>query len=313
MYDADPVSTATIARIARSAVHDGPGVRTVVFFKGCPLRCAWCHSPETQQASPELALYRDRCIRCHACLDTCPNEAISERDGSVRVDRQRCRACGDCVAGCPAMAREVIGRPADVDDVMRAIERDLVFYEQSGGGVTLSGGEPLQQAGFARELLRRCRDRRISTAVETCGLAGAQALLALAEWTDLFLYDIKIVDEGRHRELTGASNRRILANLRLLASSRARVRVRFPLVPAVNDDEQNVRALGACAAALGIREIDVLPYHRAGLAKFERFDRLPPALAGGPGAIAPPDPSRVEAVIDVLRGYGLDARAGGSR
>ena len=312
MYDQDPVATATIARIARSAVHDGPGVRTVVFFKGCPLRCAWCHSPETQEASPELAFYEDRCIRCRACLDACRNEAISERDGSIRVDRQRCGACGDCTAACPVMAREVIGRPAGIDEVMRAIERDLVFYEQSGGGVTLSGGEPLQQAGFAAELLRQCRHRRISTAVETCGLAGMKALLSVAEWTDLFLYDVKIVDEARHRELTGASNRPILENLRILAGGH-RVRVRFPLVPGVNDDEDDVRALGASVAALGLTEVDVLPYHRAGLAKYARFDRQAPGLIGPPGAVAPPGPSRFEAVIDLLREYGLDARVGGSR
>jgi pyruvate formate lyase activating enzyme len=304
------VTTATIARIGRTAIHDGPGVRTVVFFKGCPLRCVWCHSPETQEPSPELALYEDRCIRCRTCLEACPNDAASDSNGGIGVDRQRCTVCGHCTTVCPATARDVVGRPTSIDELVRAIERDLVFYEQSGGGVTLSGGEPLQQPAFAAQLLRQCRERRISTAVETCGVASARALLAVAAWTDLFLYDIKIVDEARHRQLTGASNRQALSNLRLLTSLGHRVRVRFPLVPGVNDALDDVKALGACVAAIGVAEVDVLPYHRAGLAKYGRFDRQPPGLMA---AVPAADPSRVAAVVELLRQYGLDARAGGSR
>jgi pyruvate formate lyase activating enzyme len=318
------VSSAIIARIERSAIHDGPGIRTVVFLKGCPLRCAWCHSPETQEAAPQLAWYEERCIRCHTCFGVCPDDAISARNGSIRVDRERCTVCGDCTTVCPVIAREVIGRPSDVDDVMRAIERDRVFYEHSGGGVTLSGGEPLQQPAFAEELLRRCRQRYIPTAVETCGLANRKTLLAVATYTDLFLYDLKVIDDARHRVLTGMSNRGILDNLRALVACGRRVRVRFPLVPGLNDDDDNVAAVGACAAALRIDQIDVLPYHRAGLAKYRRLDRRPPELpvtsqvrarpdSRSAEDLEPPDESRVQAVLAILRRYGLDVRTGGSR
>ncbi|OFW08013.1 MAG: hypothetical protein A3H96_24200 [Acidobacteria bacterium RIFCSPLOWO2_02_FULL_67_36] len=300
--------TATITRIDRSAVHDGPGVRTVVFFKGCPLRCEWCHSPETQAASPAIALYHERCIGCGSCMAACTNAAVTFVDGRHGVLRSRCRVCGECGDACPSGAREVIGRVVSVDDVMDAIERDVVFYDQSGGGVTASGGEPLLQAPFVEALLKHCRERGIATAVETCGLAPSGALLSVAPWTDLFLFDLKLMDAVRHRRVTGRSNRQILYNLRLLASRHRNVRIRFPLIPGVNDDPENLAATGAFLSSLGVTQLDVLPYHRGGVAKYERLDRQYALLD-----LAAPSAEEVDGTIAALTRHGLDVRIGGLR
>lgn len=308
MHVALAVATGTIIGVSRSAVHDGPGVRTVVFFKGCPLRCDWCHSPETQASQPEVVLHTERCIACGSCLHTCGHDGVVALDGHYGVDRSKCLVCGECGAVCPAGAREVAGRTVTVRELIGEIERDVVFYDQTRGGVTASGGEPLHQALFLEELLEECRKRRISTVVETCGLAPPEAMIAVARYTDLFLYDIKLIDERRHRAATGRSNRRIIENLRMLAARRANVRVRFPLVPGVNDDEANVGAVGALLAELRLWQVDVLPYHRAGIAKYDRLDR-PYALADVPV----PGPAAVEETMDALRRFGLDVQTGGAR
>lgn len=302
------VLTATITRIDRSAVHDGPGVRTVVFFKGCPLRCEWCHSPETQATTPVVALHHERCIACGSCMAACTNAAVTFVDGRYGVLRSRCRVCGECGDACPSGAREIVGHVVSVDDVMAEIERDVVFYDQSGGGVTASGGEPLQQAEFVEALLKRCRERRITTTVETCGLAPSGALLAVARWTDLFLFDLKLMDAVRHRRVTGRSNRQILYNLRLLASRHHNVRIRVPLIPGVNDDEANLSATGAFLAALGVMQVDVLPYHRAGVAKYARLDREYALLD-----LASPSAEVVDETIAALTRHGLDVQIGGMR
>ncbi len=220
-----PVPRGLIAQIVRSAVHDGPGVRTVVFFKGCPLRCHWCHSPETQSPRAEVVLHADRCLECGACEAACTHGAIIAQGGARGVNRTRCRVCGDCTAGCPTGARTIVGRMVSVEALLDEIERDTVFYDQSQGGVTISGGEPLSQPRFLAALLARCRERRIHTAVETCGHAPPRTLLAVAQWTDLFLYDLKLMSDARHRVATGQSNRRILENLRLLCGRHAAMRV----------------------------------------------------------------------------------------
>ncbi len=208
----DPV-TGTIFRIARFSVHDGPGIRTTVFLKGCPLQCPWCHSPESQPRRPQLAIHDDRCLVCGTCLPTCPEHAIEGGAGGYTTDFGRCRACGACVPCCPSGARELVGRSVTADDVIAEIERDVVFFDESGGGVTFSGGEPLMQPAFLEALLERCRDRRIHATVDTCGLADPAWVARLAPIVGLFLFDLKVVDAARHREVTGVSNTVILQNL----------------------------------------------------------------------------------------------------
>jgi pyruvate formate lyase activating enzyme len=296
-----------IARIARSAVHDGPGVRTVVFFKGCPLRCTWCHSPETQGIDAEVLLLQDRCICCGACLGACEHAAARLQGDGPAIDRARCARCGDCAAVCPSGARELHGALLDVGAVMAAIRRDVPFYDGSGGGVTFSGGEPLLQPTFLVALLERCRAEGVRAAVETCGHAPREAALRVLEHSPLFLYDVKLVDNDRHRVATGASNTPIIANLRELAGRHADVVIRFPLVPGVTDDEENVRGVAALAASVGVTRIDVLPYHRAGAAKYWRLGRTY-ALDAVPATAA----EEAASAAALMREFGLDARVGGS-
>lgn len=298
--------TGLVSRVERGAVHDGPGLRTVVFLKGCPLRCQWCHSPETQAAHPEMLLFRDRCLACGACVSSCPHGVASLDPDPCQVDRVRCRACGTCADICPTGARELSGHVRDVDDVMAEVLRDRMFFEGSGGGLTISGGEPLQQPAFTLALLARCRAEGIHTAVETCGLVNRKVLLAAAACTDLFLYDLKTVDEERHRQVTGVSNAPILANLATLAEAHRSVIVRLPLVPGVNDDLRDVATYGALVASLRLERVDVLPYHRAGTAKYARLDRQYPLEQ-----LEPPTPDHVARVVETLRGYGLTVTAGG--
>lgn len=297
----------TILRIERFALHDGPGIRTTVFLKGCALRCAWCHSPESQSLQPEFMPLPDRCVQCFSCTNACPFHAVQPAASDAPITPAACTTCGACAEACPTGARELVGRTMSVDSLMAEIERDRIFYDESGGGVTFSGGEPFMQPVFLANMVASCRVNGIHVAIETCGQADTRALLDVARDTDLFLFDMKLVDDERHREYTGASNVLILRNLEQLMAARAAIRVRFPLVPGVNDDDENVRAMGALLASLGLTRIDVLPYHRAGLAKYDRLQRpyrLPDTQ--------PPTPDRQTHVVRLLESCGLIVQPGGS-
>jgi pyruvate formate lyase activating enzyme len=301
------VANGTIFRVERFAIHDGPGIRTTVFLKGCPLACAWCHSPESQSLAPEFMPRADRCIRCGACAGACPHDAIRFVDTPALARPAECDLCGSCAQACPSGARELVGRTVSVDDVLDVVEKDRIFYDQSGGGVTFSGGEPLMQPAFLSEAVARCRERHIHVAVDTSGYGDQAALLRIAGQADLFLFDVKILDEARHLAFTGVSNRPILDNLRVLAARHQAVIVRFPLVPGVNDDDDNVAALGRLAASLGLPRVDLLPYHRAGTAKYHRLNREY-RLAD----TQPPTRDDQDAVARTLEGFGLTVSRGGS-
>lgn len=296
----------TIFHLARFAIHDGPGIRTVVFLKGCPLRCWWCHSPEGQLAGPELLLRRDRCIRCGQCLEACPHGAIRDAGDGFDTLAAECALCGTCAAACPTGAREIAGRTVTVHELLSEIERDIVFYDQSGGGVTFSGGEPLAQAAFLEAMLEACRERAIHTAIETSGFAPVDRFQAVAALADLVLFDVKLLDDERHRRVTGVSNRTILENLARLARWHRAVRVRIPLVPGVNDAPADLDAIGRFVASLGLRAVDVLPYHTAGAAKYARLGR-PYLLADAP----PAAPDTVASAVRALEASGLSVHVGG--
>jgi pyruvate formate lyase activating enzyme len=308
----DPVFTGfsasegTVLRLERFAIHDGPGIRTTVFLKGCPLRCAWCHSPESQDLNPEFMPLADRCVRCGACTDACPHHAVLPAADAVVIAPPECTTCGSCANVCPSGARELVGYRTSVDALMALLERDRIFYDESGGGVTFSGGEPLLQPEFLLEAVEACRDTGMHVAVDTCGLGDTDALLDVARTANLFLFDLKMMDEDRHRACTGASNTRILRNLERLAAVHRQIVVRFPLIPGVNDDDENVLAMGAFLASLRLTRIDVLPYHRAGLAKYHRLLRpyeLPDTV--------PPTADKGLHVSRLLEGCGLIVRSGG--
>lgn len=263
---------ALLFAIKRYALHDGPNIRTTVFFKGCPLSCFWCHNPEGIGSRVEVVSISERCIGCRECLHGCPRQALTiDRDG-IHRQNERCSQCLECVEICPALAHEAVGYAAGCSGVMAEIEKDLPFYDRSGGGVTFSGGEPLMQPRALLELLRRCGALGIHRALDTTGFAPTATLLEVSRHTDLFLYDIKHMDEIRHRQYTGVSNELILDNLRALAAGGARFRIRIPLLAGINDDEGNIRATAEFAIALnGLEGIDLLPYHHFASAKYTKL------------------------------------------
>ena len=246
--------------IQKFSLHDGPGIRTTVFFKGCPLNCWWCHNPESQALGLEMMYQARRCIRCGACEAACSYGAISRNGDFVSTDREKCTLCGACVESCYAEAREIVGKEMTVAQVMTEIERDVTFYDESGGGVTFSGGEPLLQRDFLCSLLMACKDRDIHTTLDTCGFVAWETLDRARRFVDLFLYDIKLMDDAKHREFTGVPNDQILNNLRMLSEQGHNVVLRLPIIPGVNDDEKNVRQTGEFATTLpGLNQVDILP------------------------------------------------------
>jgi pyruvate formate lyase activating enzyme len=283
--DSDPPEpSGLVFNILRFCLHDGPGIRTTVFLKGCPLACWWCHNPEGQASRPDLLFYEARCRRCGACVEVCPHAEAVPPDGGVRPSRL-CERCGACVEVCVASARELVGRRMSVAEVLREVERDVIFFEESGGGVTLSGGEPLLQPRFVAALLGACRDRRIHTALETCGMAATQVLLEIARKADLVLYDLKVLDPQKHRHYTGVPNLAIKTNLEALAATGHPLVVRLPVIPGINDGEADIDDSARFLARLGLRRIDLLPYHRVGIDKYQRLGvpyRLPETAAPGP-------------------------------
>ena len=270
----------TVFNIMRFCVHDGPGIRTTVFLKGCPLQCAWCHNPEALAGAPGLLLRSDRCIACGDCMDVCPEHAIIEKEGKYETRPEFCARCGTCADACAADAREVIGRAMTVDEVMREAERDAPFYRESGGGVTFSGGEPLLQHRFLVLLLEACAQRGFHTVVDTAGYASPDVLFRVAQLTDLFLYDLKSTDEEIHRRFTGVSGALIRENLERLASWGKKVVIRMPIIPGVNDSRENVEAAGRFISSLGnVVQVQLLPYHTTGVEKYARLG-IPYSLPG---------------------------------
>ena len=253
------MSTACIFDIQRFSLHDGPGIRTTVFFKGCSLRCLWCHNPESQSPAPELMFYKEKCTGCGACSAFC---------GKAFTDA--CVRCGSCAAVCPSCARERTGRKADTSEIVRNVLRDVPFYNTSGGGVTLSGGEPLLQPAAAYEILAECKQNGVHTAVETAGNVPQGTLEKILPVTDLFLFDIKGINETLYVKNTGVPNRRILENARFLASTGAEMRLRMPYVPGCNDQE--APAVAAFAKACG-RPLELMAYHGIGAGKYAALGR----------------------------------------
>jgi pyruvate formate lyase activating enzyme len=301
------LTTGIIFDIKKFSLHDGPGIRTTVFLKGCPLICWWCHNPESQALEPELVFRSNRCILCEACMSACEQGAISCDGDTISTDTEKCTLCGACVEVCYAEAREMIGREVTVSQVMAEIERDVAFYDESGGGVTFSGGEPLLQRDFLLALLRACKEKEIHTAVDTCGFSSWETLDSIRGYVDLFLYDLKLMDDAKHRELTGVSNELILRNVQALSQQGHNIALRVPIIPGINDDDESVRQIGAFAAALPrLNQVDVLPYHRAGVDKYTRLNKvykLP--------EIRPPSEERMAEIAQLLIECGLQVKIGG--
>jgi pyruvate formate lyase activating enzyme len=293
--------TGSIFNIQKFSIHDGPGIRTTVFFKGCPLRCQWCHNPESQPTGQQVLLWPGRCIGCGACVESCPQGAITLGQAGALTDLDLCDQCGECVEGCYAQARELVGRQVSVAEVMAEILKDRPFYEESGGGATFSGGEPLMQPDFLLRLLQACQAQEIHTTVDTCGFAPWNVLERVRPYTDLFLFDLKMMDDARHREYTGASNHSILSNLRRLSANGQAIRLRIPIIPGINDDAGHIRQIGEFAAGLPhLDEVDVLPYHSIAAEKYRRLN-IDYALP----ETRPPTEERLAEIAQSLRKFGL--------
>ena len=258
---------ARITDIKPMAIHDGPGIRTTVFLKGCSLRCLWCHNPETLSGKPQLAWYENKCIGCMGCAQVCPTGAHRLAEGSHRFDREACIACGNCAAACPAGALQLFGTEMTVEQLLPRLLEDRPFYETTGGGVTLSGGECLLQADFCATLLQQLKAQGIHTAVDTCGCVSREAFEKVLPYTDLFLYDLKAIDPQVHKACTGQENGQILENLRYLDSRGAAIEIRIPFVPGHNEDQ--MAAIGEFLQTLQTKpSVKLLAYHNFAGSKY---------------------------------------------
>ncbi len=264
---------ATVTNIQGYSIHDGPGIRTVVFLKGCPLRCKWCANPENLESGLQTGFLQKLCTGCGRCMKTCRFSAILPGDGP-RIDRSKCANCGECTKTCFYGALVRYGEPKSSEEVFEKVRRDKMFYDSSGGGVTVSGGEPLLHPAFVSELFELCRGEEIHTCIETCGCVRREAFTIVLPVTDLFYFDLKIADPELHRQYTGADNAQILSNAEYLAKEGANILFRQPLIPGINDTDSNIEGVSAFIRSLGRPDLglQLMPYHRMGLSKYAALD-----------------------------------------
>lgn len=301
------MQTGKIFDIKKYAIHDGPGIRTTIFFKGCPLACRWCHNPESQARASHRLYRNERCIACRECVAACPENAIQVGAQGLEWNPSDCVYCGTCAGICPAEAVELIGQSMTVDDVLAEVAKDTVFYDESQGGVTISGGEPLMQPSFLMDLLDACGRLGYHRTVDTSGYADRQILFESASRTDLFLYDLKHMDPEKHAKYTGVSNEKILANLEFLSRQKAEIIIRFPVIPGLNTDPENIDRTGAFVSSLpGVRRINILPYHSAATAKYKNL-----GLKIKTSDIEPSSHKFLESVARRLETYKLTVKIGG--
>ena len=264
---------ANIFNIQRFSIHDGPGIRTTVFFKGCHLKCTWCHNPESQNSEREILYDKNKCTLCGKCMKACKNNAIEIKNNILTTNMDKCTFKGDCTVCCINSARQVAGKEYTVDEVVEEVLKDRVFYKNSKGGVTLSGGEPLIYADFVEELLKKLKKENIHTAVDTCGYGDFEVLERISKYTDLFLYDLKLMDDDKHILYTGLSNAVIIDNLIRLSKIHKNINLRLPLIEGINADEDNMTKILKFIKDTNVKKINFLPYHDIGRHKYKKLSR----------------------------------------
>lgn len=263
-----------VINLQKCSIHDGPGIRSTVFFKGCPLKCVWCHNPESQAYSREVLYNEEKCSRCEACIKVCPHGAIYKEDEKVCLNFEKCDQCETCLDYCINNAREIAGTVYTAKELVDELYKDRMFYEESGGGVTLSGGEVMaQDMDYIIDVARRCKGKGFHLAIDTCGFAKTENYESILEYADLFLYDIKLIDDEKHIKFTGKSNGLILKNLEFLSDNKANINIRIPLIVGVNVDDDNleVKKMIEFLKPLNIKAVSLLPYHNIGKHKYSRL------------------------------------------
>lgn len=263
----------TIFNIQKFSVNDGPGIRTVVFFKGCPLRCRWCANPESQLSTVQILWDEKKCIGCRHCMEVCPEGAVSIRDGHIHMEPEKCTGCNQCVRECPAKALETEGGDKTVEEIMEVVMQDEVFYEESNGGITLSGGEILAQPEFARQLLLASREKGLHTCCETTGFARPEIFDKVIEYVDYVLFDMKHWNENKHIEGTGVSNELPLLNMKRAIAAGKEVLPRIPVIPGFNDSPEDAVQLARTLASIGAARCQLLPFHQFGENKYHLLDQ----------------------------------------
>ncbi|MFD3157789.1 glycyl-radical enzyme activating protein [Haloimpatiens sp. FM7330] len=297
---------ATVCEIEKYAIHDGPGIRTTVFLKGCPLKCLWCSNPETQKRENEVYYNMNKCILCGRCVQECSNNALKIEKDRVVVDRQKCEVCGECIEVCPMGALNLVGKTMSITDVIEEVNKDRIFYEKSGGGVTVSGGEVLINGEFVVELLKKCKEEYINTAIETSGFGKWDTLFNISRYADLIMFDIKHTNCENHKKLTGVSNETILNNLSKLSKLHSNIIIRVPLIPGLNDSVKNIQNTSKIAKENGIKEIHLLPYHSLGKEKYRQLQKEYKLEQ-----IKTPSKDNLASLKKVVEGFGIKCVIGG--
>ena len=297
-----------ISTVQKYSTKDGPGIRSTVFFKGCPLGCLWCSNPELIRSRPDLLYKREKCARCGTCIEACPRRALSfGEDGFIVVDHALCDGCGDCVNACPNGALELIGKLVTVDELTKDLLKDHVFYQTSGGGVTFSGGEPLWQSGFVAQVARRMKEEGIHTVLDTAGDVGWCHFEEVLDFIDLVLFDIKLAGREPHRQFTGRENDLLLANVQLLSQRGVPMHIRLVMIPGVNDSKAEIRARMEIVGSLkSVEQVDILPYHRYGAGKYARLGLEYPLIG-----LEEQTKEQVANMTSLVESYGIKTTEGG--
>ena len=302
------MSTGLIFDIKKYAINDGPGIRMTIFFKGCNLNCQWCHNPESLSPKVQKMYTASKCIGAVKCLDNCPNDALTLTEEGIVTDFDVCNLCGKCAEVCPTKAFEMLGSNIPISELMKKIDNEAVFFDQSGGGVTFSGGEPLMHSEYLLQALKECGKRMYHRVVDTTAFTNIDTLLEVADNCEMFLVDLKVMDSQKHKEFTGVSNEKILSNIKELAKTDCDLVFRIPLIKNVNDDEENIRNTAEFIQSLNLvkTEVNLLPYHKVAENKMTKLG-VPDDFI----QFEEPSKSKIEEIISIFKEYGIFAKEGG--